>query len=100
MLGESATSEAIKANTPYGAPNIIRSIIFKMISLKLSKKSLNGLVVVSGKRIIAIPKKSAKNITCNILLLTVAAFTIFSGTISSIKDNGPLDFCVVAWACV
>ena len=72
------------------------SIIFKIISLKLSKKSLTGFDLSSGNKIIAIPKITAKKITCNIFPLSAEALIILSGTISINDCNGPTSLCLFA----
>ena len=88
-LGASTINAANNPNTPYGANIIIRSIIFKTTSLKESKKSLIGLALFGGIRIIDIPNRIEKNITCSIFLLSDAAATKFDGTKSIKGCNGP-----------
>ena len=62
-LGDSTTSAANKAKTPYGEIIIIKSINFNIILLNESKKFFTGFDFSSGINIMPIPKKRAKNIT-------------------------------------
>ena len=99
ILGDSTTKVAKSANTPYGALSIIKSISFKIIELKPSKKSLTGFACFGSIKIIPIPKKIAKKITCSIFLLFVAASNIFAGTTSTSGCSGPLSDCSCACSC-
>ena len=63
ILGASTIIAAKRANTPYGAASIIRSIIFKITSLSESKNFFIGFDFFLGIKIIAIPKRMAKKIT-------------------------------------
>ena len=63
MLGDSTIIAAKSAKTPYGAHNIIKSIILRITSFRESKKLLIGFDFFSGINIIEIPKIIAKNIT-------------------------------------
>ena len=98
-LGASTTNAANNAKTPYGAESIIKSISFRMIELKESKKFLTGATFFSFRRIIPIPKNNAKKITCNIFLLFEAAKKMFDGTISTSACNGPNSCCFAAAFC-
>ena len=56
---------------------------FKIIVFKESINSFTGETLSSGRRIIPIPKNSAKKITWSIFLLLVKDLKMLSGTISS-----------------
>ena len=60
MLGDSTTNVARRANTPYGADSIIKSISLSIIELRPSKKSFTGLASFGSTNIIPIPKNIAK----------------------------------------
>ena len=82
-----------------GAARIIKSTIFSITSFKPSIKDRTVRVFSAGTANRAVPKRMAKKIICNILLLLDAADTMFSGTRSSKNASGPRSLSAVAfWA--
>ena len=96
----SPATQAIKPNTPYGANFITISVSLYIASAKLSNTRIAGLPC-SPISTNAIPKATAKIMTCNICPFAIAAIGLV-GTIStkvSTTDGAALIGSLLITAC-